>query len=179
MAGPDFAVALADLDKALSSIEAVVDPDRAEIADLEQQVAAPDLWDNLRQCAAGDIATVGVTDRSRSSVAGGAQLDDLSVLVQLGQEEEIKPASPRQQTCSPRCTVEILEVRTLLSGDYDEREAPRHHPFLKLVVSTQQPTSPQCCCRCTCAGPNAIAFQPRYMTPPTRRRRASSPPHSR
>ena len=40
----DFAVALADLDKALSSIEAVVDPDRkrAEIADLEQQVAAPD-----------------------------------------------------------------------------------------------------------------------------------------
>ena len=48
MAGPDFAVALADLDKALSSIEAVVDPDRkrAEIAQLEQQVAAPDLWDS-------------------------------------------------------------------------------------------------------------------------------------
>ncbi|HEY6812888.1 MAG TPA: peptide chain release factor 2, partial [Propionibacteriaceae bacterium] len=46
MAGPDFAVALADLDRALSSIEAVVDPDRkrAEIAELEQQVAAPDLW---------------------------------------------------------------------------------------------------------------------------------------
>ena len=47
VAGPDFAVALADLDRALSSIEAVVDPDRkrAEIADLEQQVTAPDLWD--------------------------------------------------------------------------------------------------------------------------------------
>src|SRR4029450_11434717 len=47
VAGPDFSVALADLDKALSSIEAVVDPDRkrVEVADLEQQVAAPDLWD--------------------------------------------------------------------------------------------------------------------------------------
>ena len=36
MAGPDFAVALANLDKALSSIEAVIDPDRkrVEIAEL-------------------------------------------------------------------------------------------------------------------------------------------------
>ena len=48
MAGPDFATALGDLDQALRSIEAVVDPARlrAELAELEQAVAAPDLWDD-------------------------------------------------------------------------------------------------------------------------------------
>jgi peptide chain release factor 2 len=42
--GPDFVVRLADLDKALSSIEAVVGPTekRAEIAELELQASAPD-----------------------------------------------------------------------------------------------------------------------------------------
>ena len=48
MAGPDFAAALPELDQALRSIEAVVDPERkrTEIAELEVAVAAPDLWDN-------------------------------------------------------------------------------------------------------------------------------------
>ena len=66
MAGPDFSVALADLDRSLSSIEAVVDPDRkrAEIAELEQQVAAPDLWDNpdnaVQAEPAGQVDLLGI-----------------------------------------------------------------------------------------------------------------------
>ena len=41
MAGPDFATALNDLNQALGSIEAVIDPEgkRAEVAELEQAVA--------------------------------------------------------------------------------------------------------------------------------------------
>ncbi|HKH54070.1 MAG TPA: peptide chain release factor 2, partial [Propionibacteriaceae bacterium] len=48
MARPDFSTALAELDKALTSIEAVVDPVKKaqEIAELEKQVSAPDLWDD-------------------------------------------------------------------------------------------------------------------------------------
>ncbi|MDN5770458.1 MAG: peptide chain release factor 2, partial [Microlunatus sp.] len=48
MAGSDIPAELSALDKALTSIEAVVDPDakKAEIAKLSDDVAAPDLWGN-------------------------------------------------------------------------------------------------------------------------------------
>ena len=89
MAGPDFAAALADLDRSLSSIEAVVDPDRkrTEIAELEQQVAAPDLWDNQdnAQCVTSRLSTLQAeVDRL---VGLRAQLEDIGALVELGQEE--------------------------------------------------------------------------------------------
>ncbi len=37
-----------------------------------------------------------------------------------------------------------------------------------------RPTSPRCCCGCTCAGPSGTATRPRSTTPRTPRRRASS-----
>ena len=127
MAGSDFSVALADLDKALSSIEAVVDPDRkrAEITELEQQVAAPDLWDdpdNAQRVTSRLSALQTEVDRV---VGLRAQLDDLGVLVQLGQEErdQASLAESADVLASLQKAVEILEVRTLLSGEYDEREA--------------------------------------------------------
>ena len=180
MAGPDFAVALADLDKALSSIEAVVDPDRkrAEIADLEQQVAAPDLWDNPDR-AQRVTSRLSALQTEVDRVGLQAQLDDLGALVQLGQEEEIKPASPRQQTCSPRCRRRSKSLRYARCYPVSTTSARRlSQSALKPAASTL-PTSPPCCYGCTSDGPNAIASQPRYMTPPTRRKRASSPPHSR
>jgi peptide chain release factor 2 len=127
VAGPDFSAALADLDKALSSIEAVVDPDRkrAEIADLEHQVAAPDLWDNPDN-AQRVTSRLSVLQAEVDRVAGlRAQLDDLGVLVQLGQEEgdQASLSESADMLSSLQKAVEILEVRTLLSGEYDEREA--------------------------------------------------------
>ena len=89
VAGPDFAVALADLDKSLGSIEAVVDPDRkrAEIAGLEQQVAALDLWDNPDN-AQRVTSRLSVLQTEVDRVAGlRAQLGDIGALVELGQEE--------------------------------------------------------------------------------------------
>ena len=127
MAGPDFAVALADLDRSLSSIEAVVDPDRkrAEIAELEQQVAAPDLWDNQdnAQRVTSRLSTLQAeVDRL---VGLRAQLEDIGALVELGQEEG-DPASlaeAAEALTALQQAVEVLEVRTLLSGEYDERDA--------------------------------------------------------
>ena len=128
MAGPDFAVALADLDRSLSSIEAVVDPDRkrTEIAELEQQVAAPDLWDN-QDNAQRVTSRLSTLQAEVDRVVGlRAQLEDLGVLVELGQEEG-DASQPRRGSGSSsrpcRQAVEVLEVRTLLSGEYDERDA--------------------------------------------------------
>ncbi len=127
MAGPDFSVALADLDRALSSIEAVVDPDskRVEIAELEQQVAAPDLWDNPDN-AQRVTSRLSALQAEIDRVAGlRAQLDDLGVLVELGQEEQDQASltEAADLLVSLQKAVEVLEVRTLLSGKYDEREA--------------------------------------------------------
>ena len=127
MAGPDFAVALAELDKALSSIEAVIDPDRkrVEIAELEQQVAAPNLWDKPDH-AQRVTSRLSVLQAEVDKVVGlRSQLDDLAVLVELGQEEadEASLAEAADALGSLQKAVEALEVRTLLSGEYDEREA--------------------------------------------------------
>src|SRR4249920_3845621 len=127
VAGPDFAVALADLDRALSSIEAVVDPDRkrTEIAELEKQVAVPDLWDNPDN-AQRVTSRLSALQAEVDRVTGlRAQLDDLGVLVELGQEEadQASLAEAAGLLASLQKSVEVLEVRTLLSGEYDEREA--------------------------------------------------------
>jgi peptide chain release factor 2 len=127
VAGPDFAASLADLDKALSSIEAVVDPDgkQAEIADLEQQVAAPDLWDdpeNAQRVTSRLSALQAEIDRVRGL---RSRLDDLGVLVELAQDESDAGALAEadQELAALRTAIEALEVRTLLSGEYDDRDA--------------------------------------------------------
>ena len=127
MAGPDFSVALADLDKALSSIEAVVDPDRlrAEITDLEQQVAVPDLWDNPDN-AQRVTSRLSALQTEVDRLAGlRSQLEDIGILVELGEEEgdQASLAEAADALSSLQKAVEALEVRTLLSGEYDKREA--------------------------------------------------------
>ena len=82
MAGPDFVVALADLDKALSSIEAVVGPDRkrAEIAELELQASAPDLWDNPDNAQKVTSRLSALQAEVDRLVGMRSQLEDIGVL---------------------------------------------------------------------------------------------------
>ncbi|HIT75061.1 MAG TPA: peptide chain release factor 2, partial [Candidatus Avipropionibacterium avicola] len=123
----DFSHALPELEHDLAQIEAVVDLDakRAEIADLGQQVTAPDLWDdpdNAQRLTSRLSALQGEVDR----VSGLRQrLDDLAVLVELAQEEadDSTMAEAESELASLQSATEALEVRTLLSGEYDERDA--------------------------------------------------------
>jgi peptide chain release factor 2 len=116
-----------DLESTLTSIESVLDLDsiRREIADLESQAAAPDLWNDQDRAQRvtsrlsylqGEVARVSSL-RSR--------LDDLGVLTELAEAED--DASARAEASSERTSlrkaISELEVRTLLSGEYDSREA--------------------------------------------------------
>ena len=117
----------ADLEQALSSIEAVVDLERkrSEIAELEQAVAAPDLWSDAEN-AQRVTSRLSVLQSEVDRVVNlRSRLDDLGVLVELGQEEGDTASLAESETelGSLRQAIEILEVRTLLSGEYDEREA--------------------------------------------------------
>jgi peptide chain release factor 2 len=115
------------LDGTLGAIEQVLDLDamRAEIKDLGEQVAAPDLWDDQAnaQRVTGRLSALQAEVERVSSLR--QRLDDVQVLVQLAEEEGDASSLAEAGTEMQRLTssIEALEVRTLLSGEYDERDA--------------------------------------------------------
>jgi peptide chain release factor 2 len=111
----------------MKTIGQVLDLDRMrrDIADLGEQVAAPDLWDdqeNATRVTGRLSALQGQLDRFLSLES---RIDDLEALVELGQEENDASSLAEAETelGKVHALVEALEVRTLLSGEYDEREA--------------------------------------------------------
>jgi peptide chain release factor 2 len=123
----DYAEQLKNLDATMRSIEAVLDLDRLrrEKAELEEAASAPNLWDDP---AAAQQVT------SRLSYAQGeinrlerlrGRLDDAAVLLELAQAEDDADslAEVDREITALHKSIEELEVRTLLSGEYDSREA--------------------------------------------------------
>jgi peptide chain release factor 2 len=92
---------------------------------LEQQVAAPDLWDNPENAQRVTSRLSALQAEVDRLVGLRAQLDDIGALVELGQEESDQASldEAADALSSLQKAVEALEVRTLLSGEYDEREA--------------------------------------------------------
>jgi peptide chain release factor 2 len=123
----DFPAALKELSATLSSVEAVLDLDklRKEAADLEQQAGRPDLWDDPE-------AAQRLTSRL-SSVQGDVRrvedlrrrLDDLAVLWELaeGEDDADTRVEAEAELVGLKKAIDELEVRTLLSGEYDGRDA--------------------------------------------------------
>src|SRR4029079_11309582 len=111
----------------MKTIGQVLDLDgmRAEIADLGERVAAPDLWDdqeNATRVTGRLSALQGQLDRFTEL---DGRLDDVEIMVELAQEENDAStlAEADVELGKIHKTVENLEGRTLLSGEYDEREA--------------------------------------------------------
>ncbi|MBB6567310.1 peptide chain release factor 2 [Kribbella sandramycini] len=127
MAGLDFDAEQKQLDATLTSIEKVMDLPalRAEIAKLGEEVAAPDLWDDQAnaQKVTSRLSSL-QADLERVTGLRG-RLEDLGVLVELGREENDADsmAEAEKEIGSLAKAIQSLEVRTLLSGEYDEREA--------------------------------------------------------
>ena len=116
-----------DLSHRLASIEAVVDPGakRAQIADLEQQVAAPNLWDDQERAQALTSKLSALNADVERVTSLRARLSDAEVLAQLAAEaDDAESAAEADREVAGLATeIETLEVRTLLSGEYDERDA--------------------------------------------------------
>nr|WP_300144102.1 peptide chain release factor 2 [Propionicimonas sp.] len=127
MTAADLQADLAVLDRTLTSIEAVLDPagKRAEIAELQEQAAAPDLWDDQENAQRVTSRLSRLQAEVDRIVALRNRLDDLGVLLELAMEEDdaatLTEAQKEYRTLSG--DIEALEVRTLLSGEYDQREA--------------------------------------------------------
>jgi peptide chain release factor 2 len=123
----DVPAELKDLSATLASVEKVLDLDklRGEVAELEQQAAAPDLWDDVERAqqvtsrlsyAQGEVRRVEELRR---------RVDDAQVLWDMAEEldDADSRAEAEGEATALRKAIDELEVRTLLSGPYDAREA--------------------------------------------------------
>ena len=127
MAAVDLQSDLTELDKTLKSIEAVLDPagKKQLIDELQEEASAPDLWndqDNAQRVTSKLSVLQAEVDRL---TALRHRVDELAVLIELGQEEDDLDTLAEAARDLGRLATDIqgLEVRTLLNGDYDERDA--------------------------------------------------------
>ncbi|MFC0602148.1 peptide chain release factor 2 [Streptomyces palmae] len=127
MAVVDVSEELKSLSSTMGSIEAVLDLDkmRADIAVLEEQAAAPSLWDNPENAQKITSKLSYLQGHLRRIEELRSRIDDVEVLFELADAEDDADARAEAQTEleSVRKAVEEMEVRTLLSGEYDAREA--------------------------------------------------------
>ncbi|MFI9027334.1 peptide chain release factor 2 [Streptomyces sp. NPDC053560] len=127
MAVVDVSEELKSLASTMASIEAVLDLDRmrADIAALEEQAAAPDLWDDVENAQKVTSRLSYLQGQLRKAEELRGRVDDLEVLFELAADEgdEDAQAEAESELTAVRKAVDELEVRTLLSGEYDSREA--------------------------------------------------------
>jgi len=123
----DIPAELKELNATLTGIESVVDLDalRRELGDLEQQAAAPDLWNDTENAQRITSRLSFVQGEIRRVEDQRRRLDDAQVLWDLAEEADDADSRTEVETelTTLRTAVDELEVRTLLSGQYDAREA--------------------------------------------------------
>jgi peptide chain release factor 2 len=131
MAATDPTDEISELSSKLDTIEAVLDPEamRTEAEDLREQAADPTLWEQQERAQTvtrrlsyleGELTRLGSLRQ---------RLDDTRVLFELADDETdlaIREATRQEavdELSTLRKEIDGLEVRTLLSGEYDAREA--------------------------------------------------------
>ncbi len=123
----DFPVEIAELRNTFSQIEAVLDPTKiaARVAELEQQAAAPDLWDDQDNAQAVTSALSAANHELARIKGFERRLEDLEVLVEMAQEADDADtlAEADVELASLRKDLAAMEVRTLMAGEWDERSA--------------------------------------------------------
>jgi peptide chain release factor 2 len=123
----DVSEALKSLSSTMESVEAVLDLERmrGEVASLEEQAASPSLWDDPESAQRVTSRLSLLQGQLRKIEELRARIDDLEVLFELAESEA--DADTRREADAElvalQKAVDELEVRTLLSGEYDQREA--------------------------------------------------------
>ena len=118
---------IATVQTTMANLEKVFDPTstQAEISELERQASAPDLWDDQANAQRVTSRLSFLQGEARRMSALKGRVDDLPVLFELAEAENDATALAEAvgELESLEKDISDLEVRTLLSGEYDEREA--------------------------------------------------------
>lgn len=124
---PDPQADIAALDATLTTVERVLDVEglSSRIEKLEHEASDPNLWDDQAnaQRVTSELSHTQGELRRVEELRG--RLDDLPVLYELAAEEggADEVAEADAELVALRGDIAAMEVRTLLSGEYDEREA--------------------------------------------------------
>ncbi|MEJ4126392.1 peptide chain release factor 2 [Corynebacterium marquesiae] len=121
---PEVTARLKQLETTLTTIEKVMDPEAlaARIRELEAQAGDPSLWDDPAhaQQVTSELSAAQAKVRKLESLRG--RLEDMPVMYELA-EEEGDTSLADDELDSLESAIESLEVTTMLSGEYDPREA--------------------------------------------------------
>jgi peptide chain release factor 2 len=118
---------LKELNSALSGVESVLDLDamRREIVTLREKAADPGLWNDQERAQRVTRRLSNLETELGKVEALRRRLDDVAVLYELAETED--DAETREEAdrelIAIRAEVEQLEIRTLMSGEHDAREA--------------------------------------------------------
>ena len=124
---PDRQADIAALDSTLTTVERVLDVEglRGRIEKLEHEASDPHLWDDQARAQKVTSELSHTQGELRRVEELRQRLDDLPVMYELAAEEggadDVADADAELKKL--REDLEAMEVRTLLSGEYDEREA--------------------------------------------------------
>ncbi|MGO1418640.1 peptide chain release factor 2 [Candidatus Corynebacterium faecigallinarum] len=130
---PDVTSAIDDLDTTLTTIEKVLDLDELDSRsrELEEQAADPSLWDAPEHAQQVTSQLSHVQARLKKVRGLRSRLDDLPVMYEMadeaGAEDAAEGAEAKELADAEldelKTDIESLEVTTMLSGEYDSREA--------------------------------------------------------
>ena len=122
---PDVIADVNQLDATLTTIEKVLDPEEMSdrVRELEAQASDPALWDDPdhAQQVTSQLSHLQAQLRKITDLRG--RLDDLPVMYELAEEEDGDTSIADEERQELRKEIESLEVKTMLSGEYDAREA--------------------------------------------------------
>lgn len=113
----------------MENILAVSQPDklRSTIADLSKQAAAPDLWDDVEHAQEVTTALSHAQNELERLTTMEERIDDLEAMVELAGEDSDESGDLLDEAENDlqaiRDDLSSLEIRTLLDGEYDERNA--------------------------------------------------------
>jgi peptide chain release factor 2 len=127
VAAVDFPAEIRALRQTFSSILDVTDLDglKKQIGELSEAASAPDLWDEPDRAQEVTSKLSHLQSEVDRVEKMASRIEDLEVLVELAVSEEDADTLAEAETelAGVRKQLGELEVRTLLSGEYDDREA--------------------------------------------------------
>ncbi|WP_022872364.1 peptide chain release factor 2 [Nesterenkonia alba] len=127
MAETDFPTELAELRDTLRRITDVLDVEslRAEVTELEQQAADPNLWDDQTNAQRVNSQLSHKQARLDRVTRLASRIDDVELMAEMAQEEDDTEVLSEavSELASIRQALDSLEIVTLMSGEYDEHDA--------------------------------------------------------
>ena len=129
----EFSEEIQSLRTTMENISAVVQPERlrAQIAELSQKAAAPDLWDDPSHAQEVTSQLSHRQSELDRVLAMEERIDDLEAIVDMARETAESDPSEAEDIFAEaeadlgalKDDMSALEIRTLLDGEYDERNA--------------------------------------------------------